>query len=1076
MAEFFLRRPVFAVVISLFLVLSGTLIMRGLPVSQFPEVAPPTVQVQASYPGADAEAVTDSVTSLLDSQINGVTEMKYIQAVAASDGSANIQVTFELERDADIASVQTQNRVSQVSSRLPTEVNDIGVSVAKSSPDVLMFAAVYSPDNSRGRLFLDNYLSNYWVDELKRIEGVGDLQVFGSEFGMRIWLRPDRMKELNLSANNIIAAVQEQNKQAAAGQVGQPPGDTKSDFQYSLTAKGRLVTVEDFENIVLRANPDGSLLHLKDVARVELGSKDYNIYGRYNQNSSSAFAIYLSPGANAMETSRLLRAKMKEMADVFPSGVDYSVVYDTSEFVQASINEVVHTFVEALALVTFVVFLFLQNWRATVIPMIAVPVSLIATFIMYEVLGFSINTLSLFGMVLAIGLVVDDAIVVVEAVSEKMESEGLSPLEATSQAMKEVSGALFAMALVLSAVFIPMAFVPGVTGQLYKQFALTIAVSTLFSAGVALSLSPVMCASILKAEKDAKENPGLLRRFFNGFNNGFDKFTEKYLGLAGGVIHALKRALLFLLIVIGGVYYLSTVTPTGFVPEEDQGAYFVQALLPEASSTDRTDKVVSDLSKKLQKLPGVEAVLGIVGFDLITGVAAPNGGVLVVQLKNWDERKKADEQLQSLLSQSQAIGAETEEAMVFAFNPPALPGYGAVSGVTMMLQARRGQSPMDLANTAQQYIQAASARPEIGSVSTMYAANTPNYKLKVDREKIKKLGIQVNDVFTTLQVFLGSLQVNDFNSFGKNYRVSLQAEADYRRNIKDLSQLFVSNAQGEMVPLDTLVSYEPSVAPRFIMRFNLYIAAQLTANPAPGYSTGQVVKALEEVAAESLPEGFGYQWSGVTLEEVDAGNTGTYVLILSIVVVFLFLAALYESWSVPLAVLMAVPFGVLGVFAGLLLMHLDFNVYGQIGLVTLVGLSAKNAILIVEYAKLHYEEKGFALVDAALEAARLRLRPVLMTSFAFILGVVPLMTASGAGSASKNSVGTAVFFGMSAATMLGVFFVPAFYVLVQSVTEKVTGKKPKALRNAEQHNKDGEAKDADTPDDKGTDKTEGEPA
>ncbi|UJJ32517.1 efflux RND transporter permease subunit [Halopseudomonas maritima] len=1034
MARFFLDRPVFAIVISLFLVLAGVLTMRGLPVAQFPDIAPPTVTVNTVYPGADAEAVIDSVISPMDSQINGVTDMRYIRAVAGNDGSARIQVTFALERDADIAAVETQNRVSQVTSRLPAEVNDVGVAVAKSSPDVLMFAALYSHDGSRDRNFLDNYLNNYWVDELKRVPGVGDLQVFGSEFGMRIWLQPDRMAALGLTAQDVILAVQEQNKQAAAGQVGQAPADSESGFQYSLTLKGRLKNVDEFENIVLRANTDGSLLRLKDVARVELGAKDYNIYGYHNEDVSSAFAVYLSPGANAMSTSQELREKMDALSEQMPSGMEYSVVYDTSNFVKASIDEVVKTFVEALLLVTLVVFLFLQNWRATVIPMIAVPISLVATFISYQVLGFSINTLSLFGMVLAIGIVVDDAIVVVEAVEEKMENEGLSALEATKKAMNEVSGALVAMALVLAVVFIPMALVPGVTGQLYKQFALTIAVSTLFSALIALTLSPVMCAGLLKHRHPGT---GILGRFFTAFNRGFDRFTKGYLGLTGKMVRGLKRLVLFFLIILICIVTLGKVTPTGFVPEEDQGAFFVQALLPEASSTKRTEAVVADLSEQLQALPGVEAVLGITGFDLLTQVAAPNGGLLVVQLKDWAERSEVNEQVDSLIAQAQQIGAQTEEALVFAFNPPALPGYGAVSGVSMMLQAERGQSPTELDQMSHEFIAAAMQRPEIAQLSTTYAAATPNYRLEVDREKIKQLGVPISDVFGTLQVFLGSYQVNDFTLFGENYRVSLQAAPEFRRDIETLSQLHVRNAAGDMLPLDTLVSYEPSTSPRYIMRYNLYPTAELTGTPAAGYSSGQAVQALKEVAAEVLPDGYGYQWSGQTLEEVESGNTGTYVLMLSIVVVFLFLAALYESWSVPFAVLLAVPFGLLGVFGGLQLMGMEFNVYGQIGLVTLVGLSAKNAILIVEYAKLHYEKKGYGLVEAAMEAARLRLRPILMTSFAFILGVLPLMLASGAGAASKNSVGVVVFFGMLVATMSGVFFVPAFYVLVQTLTDWV---------------------------------------
>ncbi len=1043
MAKFFINHPVFAVVISLFLILSGTLVMFQLPIAEFPDIAPPTVQVQTVYPGADAEVVTDSVVTPMDSQINGVTDMRYVKSIAAADGSANITVTFELERDVDIAAVETQNRVSQVLPRLPAEVNDIGVTVAKSSPDILMFVTLYSPDDSVERLFLDNYLFNYWVDPLKRTRGVGDLQVFGSEFGMRVWLRPDRMASLGLSTSDIVAAVAEQNKQAAAGQVGQPPADSDSGFQYSLRLQGRLIEVEEFENIVLRAESDGSLLRLKDVARVELGRKDYGIFGEYNEHQGSAFAIYLSPGANALGTAKLIKEQMARLAEKFPKGVDYSIVYDTSKFVDASIEEVIHTFFEALVLVIFVVFMFLQTWRATIVPMVAVPVSIVATFIFFEVFGFSINTLTLFGMVLAIGIVVDDAIVVVEAVEHKMEHEGMSALEATRSAMSEVSGPVVAMALVISAVFIPMAFVPGVTGQLYKQFALTIAVSTLFSAFVALTLSPVMCASILRNKASDDEKKGLMDRFFDGFNRGFERMTQRYLKITSVGVHALKRVLLFLLIFVIGVYFVFTVTPTGFVPQEDKGNFFVQALLPEAASTERTEAVVKALADELKELPGVKGVLGITGYDLISNVAAPNGGLIVLELEDWSQRQDENTKLAALMQQAQEIGNKTKEALVFAFSAPALPGYGAVSGFSMMVQAQDGQSPVELAQVSQKFMASASARPEIGSIRTTYAASTPAYDLEVDREKIKTLGIPISDVFNTLQVFLGSLQVNDFTLFGKNYRVTLQADEDFRRDIKTLKQLFVRNAEGQMVPLDTVVSVKPTTAPRFIMRYNLFPTAEMTGTPAAGYSSGDALNALREVAASELPRGYGYEWSGQTLEEVETGSAAAYVLALSIVVVFLFLAALYESWSIPIAVLMGIPFGVMGALAGIHAAGLDFNVYGQIGLVALVGLSSKNAILIVEYAKLN-REQGMDLIEAALEAAKLRLRPILMTSFAFILGVVPLMLASGAGSASKHSVGTVVFAGMLLATFMGVFFIPAFYVIIQGLAERITGRRPKS--------------------------------
>lgn len=1037
MARFFIDRPVFAIVISLFLVLAGTLVMIGLPISQFPDIALPNVKVTTLYPGASADVVEDAVTAPLDTQINGVTDMKYIKSVSGDDGSTSISVTFDLERDVDIASVETQNRVAQVQPRLPSEVNDIGVTVAKSSPDILMFLSFYSPKGSYDQLFLNNYLYNYILDTLKRVRGVGEAKVYGSEFGMRLWLRPDKMASLGLTTTDVVNAIQEQNKQAAAGQVGQPPADSPSGFQYSLRLQGRLVEQSEFEDVILRSLPNGSYIRVRDIARVELGAKDYSTVAKFNGQPAAAMSIALAPGANALETAELINAEVKRLAESFPEDLAYDITYDTSLFVVASIEEVVHTFVEALILVLIVVFLFLQSWRATLIPMLAVPVSLIATFIAYQFLGFSINTLSLFGMVLAIGIVVDDAIVVVEAVEHIMEHDKLPPKEATRKAMDEVSGPVVAIALVLSAVFIPMAFVPGVTGQLYKQFALTVAVSTLFSALVALTLTPALCTLLLKPKQPGPPK-GLMGRFFARFNHYFDRLTFHYTGVAKRGTGALKHIVVMMLVLLVALFLLFRITPTGFVPDEDVGAFFMQAILPDASSTKRTDNVVNEVGAKLRGLDGVDAVLGITGYDIISGTAAPNAAMMVIKLKPWEERKEKEQQVNALIQKAMGIGAQTPESVAIAFNPPALPGFGTVSGFSMLLQARDGQSAEDLAEMAAQFVQAAQKRPEIGRIATTYSASTPNYRITVDREKIKKLGIPISDVFGTLQVFLGSLQVNDFTRFGKNYRVSLQADAEFRRDISTLSTLFVRNGNGEMVPLDTVVTATPGIGPRFTMRYNLYRSAEMTGSQAPGYSSGDALQALREVAAEVLPAGYGYEWSGQTAEEVEAGNAAALVMALSVVVVFLFLAALYESWAVPFAVLLATPFGVLGALVAILLANLDFNVYGQIGLVTLIGLAAKNAILIVEFAKL-YREGGMSIHDAAMEAAKLRLRPILMTSFAFILGVVPLVLASGAGAASKFSVGTVVFGGMLTATLLAVLVVPALYVLIQSLAERFGG-------------------------------------
>jgi multidrug efflux pump len=1041
MAKFFIDRPVFAVVVSLFLVLAGSLSLLGLPVAQFPDIALPTVKVTTLYPGAGADVVEEAVTAPLDSQINGVTDMKYIRAVSGDDGSASISVTFELGRDPDIAAVETQNRVSQVVPRLPGEVNAIGVTVNKASSDTLMYVTLYSPDDSYDRLFIDNYVYNFIVDSIKRVPGVGDVKVFGAEFGMRIWLQPDRMASYRLTTTDVMRAIQEQNKQAVAGQVGQPPADSESGFQYSLRLQGRLVEEEEFGAIVLRTRPDGSFLRLRDVARIELGAAGYATTARYNGREASAFGVSLAPGANALNTAELIREQLDTLKAAFPAGLDYAVAYDTSEFVDASIEEVVHTFFEALALVLIVVFLFLQSWRAVLIPMLAVPVSLIATLISYQALGFSINTLSMFGMVLAIGIVVDDAIVVVEAVEHKIAHLGMRARDATYEAMSEVSGPVVATALVLAAVFVPMAFVPGVTGQLYQQFALTIAVSTLFSALVALTLTPALSALLLRPR--AAEPRGPVARFFAAFNRGFDAMTVRYTQVVGVGVRGLKRLVFLLVVLFAGLYILFRVTPTGFVPDEDQGAFFMQVVLPEAAALSRTETVIEDLGAEVRELPGVESVMSIVGFDLLSGTAAPNGGLVVARLDPWAERSAPEEQIDALLQRAGAIGMRRPEALAFPFNPPALPGFGAVSGFSMMLQARGSQSAEELADMARSFVAAANARPEIGRASTTYAAATPGYRLRVDRERVKKLGIPISDVFGTLQAYLGGVQVNDFSRFGKNYRVTLQADAAYRRDISALSKLFVRNGNGEMVPLDTIVTAIPDTGPRFTMRYNLYRSAEITGTPASGYSSGQALQALRDVAAEVLPADYGYEWSGQSLEEVETGNIAALVLALSVVVVFLFLAALYESWSVPFAVLLAAPLGILGAMIGTLVGGMNFDVYGQIGLVTLVGLAAKNAILIVEFAKQNYE-KGTALAEAALEAARLRLRPILMTSFAFILGVTPLVLASGAGAASKQSVGIAVFSGMLSATILGSLLVPAFYVLVQTLAERLSGRREDA--------------------------------
>ncbi len=1037
MARFFIDRPVFAIVISLFLLLVGTLSLIGLPIGEFPNIALPTVQVNGFYLGASSDVVEESVSAPIDQQVNGATDMLYINSVSGDDGSSSISVTFELERDPDLAAVEVQNRVSQANSQLPSEVINAGVTVRKQSPDTLLYFAIYSPDGTYDPLFISNYAYVYIVDELKRVKGVGDVKVFGSDFGMRIWLRPDRMASLGITASDVASAIREQNVQVPAGQVGQPPATRGQSFQYSLRVKGRLVHSAEFADIIVGSKPDGSFIRIKDIGRVELGARSYSNVSTIDGKAAALVSVSLVPGANALETAGLLKAQLTRLAGEFPKGLDYKIVYDTSEFVEASVEEVIHTFVEALILVLIVVFLFLQNWRTTLIPMLAVPVSLVATFAAFQLLGFTINTLSLFGMVLAIGIVVDDAIVVVEAVEHKMGT-GLAVREATIEAMEEVQGPVIAIALILAAVFVPMGFIPGVTGQLYKQFAVTVAVSTMFSAVVAITLTPTLCILLMKPHE---ESHGVVARFFRAFNSGFDRLNGSY----GAAAAVLARRTLMVMLTLGIVIFVTAglfrSVPTGFVPDEDKGAVFMQVLLPDAAAQERTDAVLAKLEPLARAIPGVDSVVGVSGYDLLSGTAASNGALVIVKLKPWGERTTPETGVRSILMQLYALGQGIPEAVVMPFNPPALPGFGSVSGFSLMLQAKSNQPPQELAQVAQEFIAAAQKRPEIGRISTTFSASTPNYQLFVDREKAKKLGVPVSDVFATLQTFLGGYQVNDFSRFGRNYKVTLQAEPDFRQEVTDIARLFVRNKDGGMVPLDTLTTWQQSSGARFMQRYNLYRTAAFSGTPAPGASSGDAIRALEEVAAQTLPDGYGIEWSGQSKQEIEAGNSSTIVLGLSIVVVFLFLAALYESWAVPFAVLLATPFGLMGALFALKLIGIPFNVYGQIGLVTLVGLSAKNAILIVEFAKLN-REKGMPIFEAALDAARLRLRPILMTSLAFILGVVPLVLASGAGAASKVSVGITVFGGMIFATFLTTLAVPAFYVLIQDLSERFGGNTP----------------------------------
>ena len=1034
MAKFFITRPVAAIVLAILMVIAGLIAGMGLPIAQYPQITLPTVRVAGFYPGAAAEVVEQSVAQPIEEQVNGIEGMLYMSSSSAGNGSYNLDITFGLDTDADIAAVQVQNRSSQANARLPSEVIASGITTKKQSPDTLMYIAMVSPGGTYDDLFLANYATINVVESLKRVKGVGNVQLFGAEFGMRLWLRPDRMASLGVTPTDVYRAVQEQNVQAPAGQVGQLPAPKSQQFQYGVQLRGRLSEVPEFENIIVRAKSDGSFVRVKDVARVELGARDYGFQSRLNGKPAAALSINLTPDASALETAGLIRQQLAELATAFPQDMGYDVVLDNTTFVKASLEEVVHTFVEALLLVLVVVFLFLQNWRATVIPMLAVPVSLIATFAAFTLLGFTINTLTLFGMVLAIGIVVDDAIVVVEAVEHHLAHGGMSAREATLKAMGEVSGPVVAIALILCAVFVPVAFLGGISGIMYKQFAVTVAVSTLLSALVALTLTPALCALLLKPHAVGAA-PGLLDRFFALFNRVFDHLTER---LGRGVQLLIRRmaiALAVLAALIYAAFHLMGKVPGAFVPPEDQGYFIGSVQLPEAASLNRTLDVTRKVDGLLSDLPGVEKRLVINGYNVLNGVSQPDSALFVATLKPWEERTAPDEQLGAIIRATYARMATLPEAMVLSFNPPAIPGMGATGGFSFKLQDRSGATPQELAQVAEAFMAEARKRPEIGSIYSKFNPRTPAFRLELDREKAKKLGVPISDVTNALQTFLGGLNINDFSRFGRTYKVTMQAESEFRSDIEGVAMFHVRSASGQMVPLSSLVRSVPISAPNVTQRYNLYRTAELGGDSAPGFSSGETLKAMEEVAAQALPPGYGYEWSGISLQEKQSAGQAPVIFGLAILFVFLFLAAMYESWAVPFAVLLAVPLGVFGAMLGLYLTGLTNNIYAQIGLVLLIGLAAKNAILIVEFAKMK-REAGEDAVSAAVGAAKLRLRPIVMTSFAFILGVVPLVTASGAGAASRVSMGITVLCGMLAATLLAIFIVPVLFVAIDRLTHR----------------------------------------
>ena len=1037
MANFFIRRPIVAIVIAILTVLMGAYTLRGLSFEQYPFLAPPTIRVTANYPGASAVAVEQSVATPIEQEVNGVDRMIYMQSSNTSDGRMLLSVNFEVGVDQDTSNVLTQNRVSSAQARLPQEVIAQGVTVKKQSPSILMIISLYSPGESYDGNFLINYASINLRDQILRIPGIAQVDLFGgTDYGLRIWLRPDRIAKLGLTPSDVISAVREQNLQAPAGRVGAAPTPPDQEFTYTVSAPGRLVTAEEFENIIIREAATGAPVRIKDVGRAELGSQDYNSFGRLNGKPSGAMAVYLLPGADQLQAAQTIYETMATAKGLFPPDLDYKIVYDTTPAVEASMHEIVKTFVEALILVTLVVFIFLQNLRATIIPLLTVPVSLLGTFIFFPMLGFSVNTLSMFGLVLAIGIVVDDAIVVVEAVMHHME-HGMAPREATIQAMKEVSAPVVGIALILSAVFIPVAFVGGLTGQMYQQFALTIAISVLLSAFSALSLSPALSAMLLKP---ARPRRGPLGWFFRGFNRVFDGATKGYVGVVRLLLRRAILTVLVVLVVMVGVALLGRAVPAGFIPEEDQGIFGVNVQLPPAASLERTSALLRKVEEAVGRLEGVESYQTIGGYGVVTNTYQPNFGTVFARLKPWEERHGEDLHVKGIMARLQQELAQIPEAVAFPFNIPTISGFGASAGFNFLVQDRSGTLGVgQLGEQTRTFLAAARERPELASLFTSFDPTYPQVKVELDREKARTLGVPVNQVFEAMSTAMGGTYVNDFNRFGRLYRTYVQADAPYRRKPENIGDVYVRSRTGTMIPLSTLVTITSETGTEITTRFNLLRSVEINGAPAPGYSSGQALAALEDVFRQTMPKEMGFTYSALSYQEKVAPPAAP-TLILAIVFVFLLLAAMYESWRLPWAVLLGSPLVALGALFGVWLAGYDNNVYVQIGLVMLVGLAAKNAILIVEFAKAKQGE-GRPVQEAALEAARLRFRPILMTAFAFIIGVVPLMLASGAGAASQNVMGTAVFWGMLIATALGVFLIPGNYTFVESLGRKGLEKK-----------------------------------
>ena len=1030
LTTFFIDRPKFAFVLSILITLAGLISLSTLPIDQFPDITPPVVQVSTSYPGANAQVVEATVAQPLEEQINGVEGMIYLASTSGNDGTLNMQVTFAVGSDADIAQVNVQNRVALAQPRLPEEVVRQGISVRKQSTNLLLVINLTSPGETHDSLYLSNYATINLLDALSRVPGVGQATIFGArDYSMRMWLDAGRMASLGIATEDVVRSIREQNVQVAAGQIGAPPGDDDQQFQYTIRTQGRLESVPAFENIIVRARPDGSSVRIRDIARVELGARNYASFGLLDGKPSANIGIYQLPGSNALAVATSVQAEVDRLSVRFPQDLKASILYDTTRFVDQSIRQVIKTLLEALALVVLVVFVFLQNWRMTLIPFIAIPVSLIGTFAAMNALGFSINVITLFGLVLSIGIVVDDAIIVVENVQRKL-AQGMAPRDAAVAAMHEVTGPIIATSLVLLAVFVPVGFIPGITGKLYQNFALTIAVAVLISTINALTLSPALCAAVLRPHEHAH---GWL---FRTFNRGFDAILSRYTA----AVRILVRRVAIVLVVFACLVGLAVAgflrLPSSFLPDEDQGYFFVNVQLPPAAALGRTSDVMRQVGGILKETPGVRSVVAIGGFNFLTGTASSNSGVLFAVLHPWFERNEPALSVQGILQRVRGRFARIPEANVIAFNAPSIRGLGTTGGFDFQLQDTRGGSPAELATALRALVGQANQEPELRNVFSTYQADVPQIWLEIDRDKAKKQGVPLDAIFATLQTQLGSYYVNDFNKFGRVYRVIIQAEPDFRRQPDDVLRLYVRNDQGEMVPLRTLVTLTSTLGPETIRRYNLYRAAQVNGEPAPDRSSGEAIAAMQRVAVQVLPEGMAYEWSGVTLQELQAGQKAPMLFALALLFAYLFLVAQYESWSIPLSVLLCVPLAALGAVAGLLASGLSNDIFAQIGMVLLIGLAAKNAILIVEFARTRHMG-GADIREAAVSAAHLRFRAIIMTAFSFILGVLPLLTAAGAGAASRRSLGTTVFSGMLAATIVGTLLVPAFYVMVQGLVERV---------------------------------------